>query len=173
MPTTDPATVWPNYREADFILKDYRFSDGKVLPELTLHYRTMGLPRKNAAGKIVNGVLLLQGNTGTGENWLRPSLADELFGRFEQLDGIGKQRPVVADDLEFHPVRVQGLTAEAGRPSRPTGSGATSRITATATWSIAAIASSPRGWGWRICGLSSAARWAGCTPGCGPRHTQI
>jgi homoserine O-acetyltransferase len=80
------AEQWPNYQEADFILKDYRFSDGKVLPELTLHYRTMGVPRKNAAGKIVNGVLLLQGNTGTGENWLRPSLADELFGPGQPLD---------------------------------------------------------------------------------------
>ncbi|HXP02853.1 MAG TPA: alpha/beta fold hydrolase [Stellaceae bacterium] len=77
---------WLNYQEADFILKDYRFSDGKVLPELKLHYRTMGVPQKNAAGKIVNGVLLLQGNTGTGENWLRPSLADELFGPGQPLD---------------------------------------------------------------------------------------
>ena len=80
------AERWPNYREADFILKNYRFSDGKVLPELKLHYRTMGVPQKNAAGKIVNGVLLLQGNTGTGENWLRPTLADELYGPGQPLD---------------------------------------------------------------------------------------
>ena len=37
-------------------------------------------------GKIVNGVLLLQGNTGTGANWLRPSLADELYGPGQPLD---------------------------------------------------------------------------------------
>ncbi|HZK89536.1 MAG TPA: alpha/beta fold hydrolase [Stellaceae bacterium] len=80
------AAKWPNYREADFILKDYRFASGEVLPELKLHYRTMGVPRRDAAGKIVNGVLLLQGNTGTGENWLRPSLADELFGPGQPLD---------------------------------------------------------------------------------------
>src|SRR5205823_785240 len=43
-------------------------------------------PRRNAAGKIVNGVLLLQGNTGTGANWLRPSLADELYGPAQPLD---------------------------------------------------------------------------------------
>ncbi|HTZ36169.1 MAG TPA: alpha/beta fold hydrolase, partial [Stellaceae bacterium] len=36
--------------------------------------------------KIVNGVLLLQGNTGTGENWLRPSLADHLYGPGQPLD---------------------------------------------------------------------------------------
>ena len=57
-----------------------------MLPELRLHYRTMGVPRRDAAGKIVNGVLLLQGNTGTGANWLRPSLADELYGPGQPLD---------------------------------------------------------------------------------------
>ncbi len=80
------ATHWPNYHEADFILKDYRLASGEVLPELKLHYRTIGVPQRNAAGKIVNGVLLLQGNTGTGENWLRPSLADELYGPGQPLD---------------------------------------------------------------------------------------
>ncbi|HTZ36099.1 MAG TPA: alpha/beta fold hydrolase, partial [Stellaceae bacterium] len=77
---------WPGYREADFILKDYRFASGEVLPELRLHYRTIGVPRRDAGGRIVNGVLLLQGNTGTGENWFRPSLADELFVPGAPLD---------------------------------------------------------------------------------------
>jgi homoserine O-acetyltransferase/O-succinyltransferase len=84
MPTY--ADRWPNYREGDFILKDYRFASGEVLPELKLHYRTMGVPQRNAAEEIVNGVLLLQGNTGTGENWLRPTLADELYGPGQPLD---------------------------------------------------------------------------------------
>jgi homoserine O-acetyltransferase/O-succinyltransferase len=83
---SDAASKWPNYREADFVLRDYRFASGEVLPELKLHYRTMGVPRRDAAGKIVNGVLLLQGNTGTGENWLRPSLADHLYGPGQPLD---------------------------------------------------------------------------------------
>jgi len=80
------AERWPNYTEGDFILKDYRFASGETLPELKLHYRTMGVPQRDAAGKIVNGVLLLQGNTGTGENWLRPTLADELYGPGQPLD---------------------------------------------------------------------------------------
>jgi homoserine O-acetyltransferase len=86
MPTTDPTTVWPNYREADFVIRDYAFASGETLGELRLHYRTMGVARRDAAGKIVNGVLLLQGNTGTGANWLRPSLADELFHAGQPLD---------------------------------------------------------------------------------------
>src|SRR5712691_1814290 len=86
MPTTDPASRWPNFREDDFILRDYRFANGEVLPELKLHYRTMGVPQRDATGKIVNGLLLLQGNTGTRANWLRPTLADELFGPGQPLD---------------------------------------------------------------------------------------
>ena len=86
MSQTDPATTWPNYREDDFVISDYRFASGEVLPELRLHYRTMGTPRRDRAGKIVNGVLLLQGNTGTGANWLRSSLADELYGPEQPLD---------------------------------------------------------------------------------------
>ena len=86
MPTNDPGAEWPNWREDDFILKDYIFASGERLPELKLHYRTMGVPQRDAAGKIVNGVLLLQGNTGTGANWLRPTLADELFRPGQPLD---------------------------------------------------------------------------------------
>ena len=60
MPQTDAAASWPNYCEDDFVIEDYRFASGELMPELRLHYRTMGVPRRNAAGKIVNGVLLLQ-----------------------------------------------------------------------------------------------------------------
>ena len=77
---------WPNYREGDFVIRNYVFRSGETLPELKLHYRTLGTAKRNAAGKIVNGVLLLQGNTGTGANWLRPSLADELFMSGQPLD---------------------------------------------------------------------------------------
>ena len=79
-------TSWPNYREGDFVIRNYAFRSGETLPELKLRYRTLGTAKHDRAGKIVNGVLLLQGNTGTGANWLRPSLADELFARGQPLD---------------------------------------------------------------------------------------
>ena len=72
-------TKWLNDHEGDFIIRNYVFRSGETLPELKLHYRTLGTPKCDAAVKIINGVLLLQGNTGTGANWLRPSLSDELF----------------------------------------------------------------------------------------------
>ena len=79
-------TQWPNYQEGDFVIANYVFRSGETLSELKLHYRTLGTAKRNRAGKIVNGVLLLQGNTCTGANWLRPSLADELFGPGQPLD---------------------------------------------------------------------------------------
>jgi homoserine O-acetyltransferase/O-succinyltransferase len=79
-------TRWPNYQEGDFVIRNYVFRSGERLSELRLHYRTLGTAKRNAAGKIINGVLLLQGNTGTGANWFRPSLADELFGPGQPLD---------------------------------------------------------------------------------------
>jgi homoserine O-acetyltransferase/O-succinyltransferase len=83
---TAAQTPWPNMREGDFVLKDFRFASGEVLPELKLHYRTLGTAKRNAAGEIVNGVVLLHGTSGSGADWLRPSLADELFGSGQPLD---------------------------------------------------------------------------------------
>src|SRR5215510_6571879 len=89
---------WPNYREGDFIINDYKFANGQTLPELKRHYRTLGSPERNAAGEIINGVLLLQGNTGTGANWLRPTLADELFKNGQPLDA-GRYFIIIPDAL--------------------------------------------------------------------------
>ena len=89
---------WPNYQEGDFIIKDYKFASGQTLSQLKLHYRTLGSAERNAAGEIVNGVLLLQGNTGTGVNWLRPSLADELFKDGQPLDA-GRYFIIMPDAL--------------------------------------------------------------------------
>jgi homoserine O-acetyltransferase len=85
----DPPTEtspWPNYREGDFVIRDHRFQSGETIDTLRLHWRTLGTAQRDAAGRITNGVLLLQGNTGTGANWLRPSLAGELFGPGQPLD---------------------------------------------------------------------------------------
>src|SRR5260370_18589616 len=56
------------------------------MPELRLHYTTSGTAKKTAAGEIVKGVVLLHGTSGTGQNWLLSSLADELYGEGQPLD---------------------------------------------------------------------------------------
>src|SRR5262245_56437932 len=79
-------TSWPNFKEADYVIKDFRFNSGETLPELKLHYRTLGMAKRNAQGEIINGVVLLHGTSGSGSSWLLPSLADELFKAGQPLD---------------------------------------------------------------------------------------
>jgi len=78
--------AWPNQSEGDFVLKDFGFESGEKLAELNQHYTVLGTPHRNAAGEIDNAVLLLHGTSGTGKNWLMPSLADELFAAGQPLD---------------------------------------------------------------------------------------
>jgi homoserine O-acetyltransferase/O-succinyltransferase len=84
--TANAVQTWPNLREGDVVLKDFAFASGEILPELKLHYRTLGTEKRNAAGEIINGVVLLHGTSGSGDDWLRPSLANELFGAGQPLD---------------------------------------------------------------------------------------
>jgi homoserine O-acetyltransferase len=43
--------------EGNVTLRDFRFSSGEVLPELRLHYRTLGEPRRDAAGRAECGAV--------------------------------------------------------------------------------------------------------------------
>ena len=86
--------LWPlnsvaapfNQREDDLVVREFRFQSGETLSGMKLHYTTLGRPRRNPAGDIVNAVLLLHGTTGTGKSFLDPSLAGELFGAGQPLD---------------------------------------------------------------------------------------
>ena len=57
-----------------------------MLPELRIHYTTLGQPRKDAAGVVRNAVLILHGTTGNGRGFLSPAFAGELFGPGQLLD---------------------------------------------------------------------------------------
>jgi homoserine O-acetyltransferase/O-succinyltransferase len=83
---TASTKTWPNQQEGNFVIKDFRFKSGETMPAVTLYYITLGSPRRNAPGEIVNAVILLHGTGGTARNWLMPSLADELFAPGEPLD---------------------------------------------------------------------------------------
>src|SRR6267378_2003248 len=65
--------------EGDFVLGNFRFASGETLPELRLHYRTLGIPGSPA-------VLVLHGTTGSGAQFLGESFAGELFGPGQLLD---------------------------------------------------------------------------------------
>ena len=76
----------PASSEGDFVVKNFQFRSGETLPELRLHYTTLGKPAKNAEGRITNAVLILHGTGGTGHQFLSPIFAGELFGAGQLLD---------------------------------------------------------------------------------------
>src|SRR5438105_3243810 len=85
-------------REGEVILKDFRFRDGEALPQLRMHYTTLGQPHRNAAGVIDNAVMVLHGTGGDGKQFLRPQFADALYGPGEPLD-IRKYWVVLPDNV--------------------------------------------------------------------------
>ena len=73
------AADYPAPKEASWVVRDFRFHSGEVLPELRLHYTTVGAPTGEP-------VLILHGTTGSGAGLLTPAFAGELFGPGQPLD---------------------------------------------------------------------------------------
>src|SRR3982751_1721829 len=94
---TPPAKVWPT-REDDVVLKDFRFRDGESLPEVRMHYTTLGSPHRSAAGQVDNAIMVLHGTGGDGKQFLRPQFADELYGPGQPLD-IRRYWVVLPDNI--------------------------------------------------------------------------
>jgi homoserine O-acetyltransferase len=77
--TVGTSTAQPQPQRGDFTIRDFRFYTGEVLPELKLHYQTIG-DRKNEA------VLVLHGSTGSSQSMLGKNFGGELFGPGQPLD---------------------------------------------------------------------------------------
>jgi homoserine O-acetyltransferase len=80
------AADYPAPTEGDYTIRDFKFQSGETLPELRIHYRTLGKPEKDAQGKTTNAVLIMHGTTGSSAQFVRPEFADELFGKDQPLD---------------------------------------------------------------------------------------
>jgi homoserine O-acetyltransferase len=78
--------AYPAPVERDFIARDVEFSSGERASEVRLHYRTIGVPRKDADGVVGNGVLILHGTGGSGRGFLSDGYAGRLFGKGQLLD---------------------------------------------------------------------------------------
>ncbi|HTV02985.1 MAG TPA: alpha/beta fold hydrolase [Luteitalea sp.] len=72
--------------EADYVLRDFRFDSGESLPELRVHYRTVGTPQRGPDGRVRNAVLVMHGTGGTGAQFGGANFAGELFGPGQPLD---------------------------------------------------------------------------------------
>jgi homoserine O-acetyltransferase/O-succinyltransferase len=80
------AAEYPTPTEADFIIRDFHFQSGETLPELKMHYRAFGSPRRDENGIVRNAVLILHGTSGSSTQFLRAEFAGELFGKGQLLD---------------------------------------------------------------------------------------
>src|SRR5208337_4973937 len=69
----------PPAREAEVTLRDFRFHTGETLPELRMHYRTVGSPSGEP-------VLILHGTSQSGAAMMAPAFAGALFGPGQPLD---------------------------------------------------------------------------------------
>jgi len=70
----------------DFVMKDFKFESGETLPELRLHFVTLGTPVKNKDGVVTNAVLVLHGTGGSHTQFLGRGFGGVLFGKGQLLD---------------------------------------------------------------------------------------
>ncbi|MET0533380.1 MAG: alpha/beta fold hydrolase [Steroidobacter sp.] len=76
----------PQPVEGDVVIKNFRFQSNETLPELRLHYRTLGKLERDSKGVARNAVLIMHGTGGSGAQFLRADFADRLFRAGGLLD---------------------------------------------------------------------------------------
>ena len=72
--------------QGDFTIRNFKFDSGEVLPELKLHYRTYGTPRRDGSGVVRNAVLIMHGTGGSGGSFISDQFAGVLFKPGQLLD---------------------------------------------------------------------------------------
>jgi homoserine O-acetyltransferase len=85
------AADYPAPKQAEWIARDFKFHTGEVMPELRIHYTTVGEPSGQP-------VLVLHGTTGSAASMLTANFAGELFGPGQPLDAT-KHYIVIPDSI--------------------------------------------------------------------------
>ena len=80
------STDFHNPDQGSFMVKDFQFKSGEKLPEVKIHYYTLGAPQKDSSGKVRNAVIILHGTGGSGRQFLTENFAGVLFGAGQLLD---------------------------------------------------------------------------------------
>ena len=73
------AQGYPEPVEGTYVIEDFTFHTGETIPEMVVHYRTVG-------DRDGEPVLIVHGSTGTGESLLKEGFAGALFGPGQALD---------------------------------------------------------------------------------------
>src|SRR6202165_2025622 len=85
------AADYPAPKQGDFIARDFKFHTGETMPELRLHYTTVGEPTGQP-------VLVLHGSGGSAASMVTPAFAGELFGPGQPLDA-SKYYVIIPDGI--------------------------------------------------------------------------
>src|ERR1700683_5741023 len=88
---------WPT-QDGTFSIPNFHFGSGESLPQLRLHYLTLGKPHTDKSGHTDNVILLLHGTGGDAHSLLNPVFSDVLFGPGQPFD-ITKFYIVLPDDI--------------------------------------------------------------------------
>ncbi len=89
---------YPTPEERTFVIRDFEFRSGELLPEVKMHVCTLGKPARDAGGIVRNAVMVLHGTTGSSRNFLRKDFAGELFGKGQLLD-VERYFIIIPDNL--------------------------------------------------------------------------
>jgi homoserine O-acetyltransferase len=95
--TTPPRPAYTG-TPGDYIAHSFHFGTGETLPQLKLHYLTLGTPHRDASGHVDNAVLLLHGTGGDAHSLFNPVFSNVLFGPGQPLD-IQKYFLIFPDDI--------------------------------------------------------------------------
>ena len=142
------AAEYPAPKQGEWVARDFKFHTGEVMPELRIHYTTVG----EQSGQPV---LVLHGTTGSAASMLTPAFAGELFGPGQPLDA--SKHYIIIPDAIGH-----------GKSSKPSDG----LRTKFPKYNYDDMAEAQHrlineGLGSVTCGLSSATPWAACIPGSG------
>jgi homoserine O-acetyltransferase/O-succinyltransferase len=88
---TAHAADYPAPEQGDWVAREFKFHTGETMPELRLHYTTIGEPTGQP-------VLVLHGSGGSAASMLTPAFAGELFGAGQPLDA-SKYYIIIPDGL--------------------------------------------------------------------------
>jgi homoserine O-acetyltransferase/O-succinyltransferase len=136
------AADYPAPRQGEWIARDFKFHTGEVMPELKLHYTTVGEPTGAP-------LVALHGTGGSAAGMLTPAFAGELFGPGQPLDAT---KYYVSSPTHW---------VTAGARSPPMGSRRNSHSMIMQTWSMRNIGCYPKASASIMGGSLSATRWAG------------
>lgn len=113
-----PRRTWPTPTSGASTITNFVFGTGETLPELHLHYKTLGTLRKTVSrdGRAAtNAVLIMHGTGGSSDNFLNDNFAGALFNEGQLLDA--SRYYIILRDAIGH-----------GRSSKPSSTGLHARF---------------------------------------------